>query len=75
MSHVTCHMSHVTCHMSCLIFFCFVFLRLLFLRILETLPVFMFFIIIQLIPPVLLTPTYYCFHDQVIPPLHEVKKN
>ena len=27
----------------------------------------MFFMIFQLIPPVLLTPTNYCFNDQVIP--------
>ena len=28
----------------------------------------MFFMNFQLIAPVLLTPTNYCFHDQVIPP-------
>ena len=49
--------------------------RLLFLRILVTLPFYIFFLMIfQLIPPVLLTPTDYCFHDLVIPPLPEVKK-
>ena len=31
------------------------------------LPIFMFFIIFQLILPVLLTPNNYCFHNQVIP--------
>ena len=28
----------------------------------------MFFMIFKLTPPVLLTPTNYCFHDQVITP-------
>ena len=28
----------------------------------------------KLIPPVLLTPTIYCFHDQVIPPLPNIFK-
>ena len=42
---------------------------LLFFRILVTLAVFMFSMIFQLIPPVLLPPTNYCFHDQVITPL------
>ena len=39
-----------------------------FLRILITLPIFMFFMIFQLILSVLLTPNNYCFHNQVIPP-------
>ena len=78
-SHVTYHVSHVIysffltheepkfckiCHAcadysTCLLFF----------RILVTLPVFMFFMIFQLTPPVLLPPANYCFHDQVITPL------
>ena len=37
-------------------------------KILLSLPFFMFFKIFQLIPPVLLTPTNYCFHNWVIPP-------
>ena len=42
---------------------------LLFFRILVTLAVFMSSMIFQLIPLVLLPPTNYCFHDQVITPL------
>ena len=42
---------------------------LLFFRILATLAVFMSSMIFQLIPLVLLPPTNYCFHDQVINPL------
>ena len=41
---------------------------LLFFKILVTLPIFMFFMIFQLILPVLLTPNNYCFHTKVIPP-------
>ena len=48
---------------------------LLFLRILVNLPVFIFFLIFQLFPPVLLITTNYFIHDQVIPPLFEVLKN
>ena len=49
---------------KCNFFTCFFFL----FRILVTLPIFMFFMIFQLILPVLLTPNNYCFHNQVIPP-------
>ena len=40
----------------------------LFLGILLTFSVFIFFMIFQLNLPVLLTPTNYCFQDQVTPP-------
>ena len=40
--------------------------KLLFLGMLITLSVLIFFMIFQLIPTVLLTPTNFCFHDQVI---------
>ena len=78
-SHVTDHVSHVIysfflahehpkfckiCH-ACPDYSTW----LLFFRILVTLAVFMFSMIFQLIPPVLLPPTNYCFHDQVITPL------
>ena len=42
--------------------------KLLFLGILLTFSVFIIFMIFQLILPVLLTPTNYCFQDQVTPP-------
>ena len=42
--------------------------RFFFFRILVTLPIFMFFMFLQLILPVLLTPNNYCFHNQVSPP-------
>ena len=48
---------------------------LLFFGFLLTLQVFMFFMIFQLIPPVLLFPTNYCFLNQVIPPLSGVLGN
>ena len=81
-SHVTDHVSHLIysfflahehpkfckiCH-ACLDYSTW----LLFFRILVTLAVFMFSMIFQLIPPVLLPPTNYCFHDKVITPLHGV---
>ena len=40
--------------------------KMLFLGILLTLSVLIFFMIFQLIPTVLLTPTNFCFHDKVI---------
>ena len=43
-----------------------IFIYFLFCRILITLSIFLFFMISQLILPVLLTPTKYCFHNQVI---------
>ena len=43
------------------------FICLLFFRMMVTLPIFMFFMIFQLIPPVLLTPNNFCFHDELIP--------
>jgi hypothetical protein len=42
--------------------------KLLFLGILLTFSVFIIFMIFQLILPVLLTPTNYCFQDQVTSP-------
>ena len=48
---------------------------MIFFGILLTLQVFMFFMIFQLIPPVLLFPTNYCFLNQVIPPLSGVLGN
>ena len=42
--------------------------KLLFLGILVNFSVFIIFMIFQLILPVLLTPTNYCFQDQVTPP-------
>ena len=39
-----------------------------FFRILVTLPIFMFYMLFQLILRVLLTPTNHCFDKQVIPP-------
>ena len=44
------------------------FMCLLFFIILVYLSIFMFFVIVQLIPPVLMTPTRCCFHVQVTPP-------
>ena len=45
---------------------------LLFVIILVTLAILMVFMIFQVILSVLLTPTSYCFHDQVKHPLPEV---
>ena len=42
--------------------------KLLFLGILQNFSVFIIFMIFQLILPVLLTPTNYCFQDQVTSP-------
>ena len=81
-SYVRCHMSWIMCLMSFIVFSQHMNIQnfvkyacvdystwLLFFRILVTLAVFMFSMIFQLIPPVLLPPTNYCFHDQVITPL------
>ena len=46
-----------------------IFTCLLLFRMLVNLPILMFVIVVQLILPVLLTPTNCCFHDQVKPPL------
>ena len=83
MSCVMCHVSHAMVHVSQVMYSFFLSHEdpkvckicadystwLFFFRILVTLIVFMVVMIFQLIQPVLLTPTNYFFHDQVITPL------
>ena len=49
--------------------------KVIFFGIKLTLQIFIFFIFFQLIPPVLLFPTNYCFLNQVIPTLSGVLGN